>query len=186
MSRTPTLETDRFVLRELVRADAAALFPAFSDAETMRWWSREPFTDLAALEEYLVPEHGWGGRSWAVTERESGAVVARVAAMSKGDGVAELGYIVCLGRGGQGIVSEALGAVIEQLFVAEGVRRIFADTDPDNAASNRVLEKLGFTLEGRLRGAWNTHIGVRDSLIWGLLAEEWAAGGLRPGSGALL
>ena len=40
-------------------------------------------------------------------------------------------------------------------------------------ASNRLLEGLGFTLEGRLRGEWETHIGVRDSYIWGLLAAEW-------------
>jgi RimJ/RimL family protein N-acetyltransferase len=34
------------------------------------------------------------------------------------------------------------------------------------------LTRLGFTLEGRLRAEWQTHIGVRDSLIYGLLAEE--------------
>ena len=48
-----------------------------------------------------------------------------------------------------------------------------ADTDPENDASNALLKDLGFTLEGRLRGEWETHIGVRDSFIWGLLAEEW-------------
>ena len=32
---------------------------------------------------------------------------------------------------------------------------------------------LGFTLEARLRAEWETHIGVRDSLIWGLLEDEW-------------
>ena len=48
-----------------------------------------------------------------------------------------------------------------------------ADTDPDNIGSNRLLERLGFKLEGHLRAEWETHIGVRDSLIWGLLAAEW-------------
>ena len=54
-----------------------------------------------------------------------------------------------------------------------GQRRVFADTDPDNRGSIALLERLGFRLEGRLRGEWHTHIGVRDSLIYGLLAEEW-------------
>ena len=56
---------------------------------------------------------------------------------------------------------------------AEGKRRVFADTDPENAASNRLLETLGFRREGLLRAEWETHIGVRDSVIWGLLREEW-------------
>ncbi len=66
--------------------------------------------------------------------------------------------------------------MIDYGFGALGLRRIYADTDPDNAGSNRLLEHLGFTGEGRLRAEWETHIGVRDSLIWGLLADEWRAG----------
>jgi RimJ/RimL family protein N-acetyltransferase len=62
--------------------------------------------------------------------------------------------------------------LIDVLF-EEGHRRVWADTDPDNAASNRLLERLGFTLDGRLRGEWHTHLGVRDALIWGLLRDEW-------------
>ena len=61
------------------------------------------------------------------------------------------------------------------MFRADNRRRLYADTDPDNAASNRLLESLGFTLEGRLREQWTTHIGRRDSLIWGLLHREWRA-----------
>ena len=36
-----------------------------------------------------------------------------------------------------------------------------------------LLERLGFQYEGRLRGERETHIGVRDSLIYGLLRDEW-------------
>jgi [ribosomal protein S5]-alanine N-acetyltransferase len=81
-----------------------------------------------------------------------------------------------LGRAywGRGIVTEAVTALVDLLF-AEGQRRVFADTDPDNIASIRVAERLGFTLEARLRGEWETHIGVRDSLIFGMLRDEWAA-----------
>jgi RimJ/RimL family protein N-acetyltransferase len=50
---------------------------------------------------------------------------------------------------------------------------VFADTDPENAPSIALLERLGFRREGLLRGEWETHIGVRDSLILGLLRDEW-------------
>ncbi|MDP3782205.1 MAG: GNAT family protein, partial [Sphingopyxis sp.] len=42
-----------------------------------------------------------------------------------------------------------------------------------NCGSIALLERLGFQYEGRLRGEWETHIGVRDSLIFGLLRDEW-------------
>ena len=171
---TPTLRTTRFVLRELTREDAPALFPAFSDPALMRWWSRGPFTNEAELEDWLVPEAGWEeGRSWAIADSEYGPAIGRIAAMDRGDAISEVGYLVNGTRQGQGIAREALAAVINHLIRAEERRRIFADVDPENAASSRLLESLGFTLEGRLRQHWTTHIGRRDSLIWGLLDQEW-------------
>ena len=59
-----------------------------------------------------------------------------------------------------------------EAFDRRGVRRIMADVDPDNIPSVRVFEKLGFGYEGRLRGEWETHLGIRDSLIYGLLRED--------------
>ncbi|AKH41138.1 RimJ/RimL family protein N-acetyltransferase [Altererythrobacter atlanticus] len=171
---TPTLQTPRFILRELTRADAADLYPSFSDDAVMRWWSRGPFSSKEELADWLVPESGWEeGRSWAIVETEGGPVIGRLAAMDRGDGISEIAYLVVRGRHGEGVAKEALAALIDHLFRTEKRRRIYADVDPDNAASNRIVEKLGFTLEGRLRQAWTTHIGPRDSLIWGLLADEW-------------
>jgi ribosomal-protein-alanine N-acetyltransferase len=73
--------------------------------------------------------------------------------------------------------AEAVSRVIDQLF-AEGQRRVFADTDPENVQSRGLLERLGFKLEGVLRGEWETHIGVRDTTLYGLLRDEWVG---RPG-----
>lgn len=65
--------------------------------------------------------------------------------------------------------------VVTHGFGELGLRRISADTDPDNAASNALLEKLGFQREGYWREEWTTHPGVRDSIIRGLLKREWDA-----------
>lgn len=171
--RTPTLVTARF-LRELTRADAPALFPSFADPAVMRWWSCPPFASERELADWLVPESGWEeGRSWAICESADGPAIGRLAAMDRGDGVSELGYLVVRERQGEGIARETLAALIDHLFGNEGRRRLYADVDPDNEASNRLLKGLGFTLEGRLREHWTTHIGRRDSLVWGLLDREW-------------
>ena len=86
----------------------------------------------------------------------------------------EIGYLFARETWGQGVAWEALTALLRHLF-AEGQRRVFADIDPDNAPSIGLVERLGFVLEGRLRAEWETHIGVRDTLIYGLLRDEWRA-----------
>ena len=172
---TPTLSTGRLVLRPVTRADAPAFWPAFSDAAHMRYWSRAPFTDRTEFADYLTDEN-WGGRTWIACCADSGEPVTRVVASTADDpAVSEVGFIARPGHARQGYTAEALGAVLDLLFAAEGQRRVWADIDPDNAASNALVEKLGFTCEGRLRAAWETHIGVRDSLIWGMLPQDWPA-----------
>ena len=175
MPETPLLETPRFLMRPLERADAAALFPSFSDQEQMRYWSCPPFAAVDVLADWLTdPE--WDGRSWVAVSRGApdAPAIARFVSQPVSEGVCEIGYLVALGHQRHGIARECLVALIDQLFRAEGHRRIQSDVDPDNSPSNRLLEGLGFTCEGRLRATWNTHIGVRDSLIWGLLSQEWS------------
>lgn len=166
---TSTLRTTRLLLRPIVAADADSLFPLFSDDDTMRWWSSGPFRRVADFAAWLTRGDGIG---WAVCL--DAEPVGRIDLIERRPHVAEIGYLLAREHWGRGLAREAITAVIEQGFGPLGLRRIFADTDPDNAASVGVLAALGFVFEGRLREEWETHIGVRDSLIFGLLRDEWA------------
>ncbi|MDT8759500.1 GNAT family N-acetyltransferase [Sphingomonas psychrotolerans] len=169
---TPVLETARLRLRPGGAADAEALHSAFADPELMRWWSNAPHVSIEQTRADLAqqaPE--W--RRWIVTLKDDDRAIGFVAAGEKRQGnVSEIGYLLRREYWGTGIATEAVTCVIDRLFV-EGQRRVFADTDPDNAASRRLLERLGFRLEGVLRGEWETHIGVRDTALYGLLREDW-------------
>lgn len=171
---TPVLATARLRLRPRVAEDAAALFPAFADAEAMRFWSGPPHRDVAETRaEFERDDPAW--RRWVICRAGDDRAIGIVAAGEKRQGnVSELGYMLARAHWGSGIAAEAVAAVIEQIF-AEGQRRVFADTDPDNGPSRALLERLGFRLEGVLRAEWETHIGVRDTALYGLLAEEWRA-----------
>ncbi|MBY0520774.1 MAG: GNAT family N-acetyltransferase [Sphingomonas sp.] len=176
MTDRPVIPGTRVTLRPLTIADAQALHAIYSDVDAMTWWSHPPFETLAetqaAVAERLVATD-W--RAWAIVLQEGALTIGSVAAHEKRQGrVVEIGYSLDRRHWGQGLAREAVGLLIGHLFAVEGHRRVFADTDPDNVGSNNLLTRLGFTLEGRLRGEWETHIGVRDSFIWGLLAEEWA------------
>lgn len=164
------LATARLTLRPRTADDAEALFPTMANAEVMRWWSRPPFETRGELRGDFA-----GGQSdrreWAVTRTGDDRAIGFVVAGERRAGVSEISYLFAVDSRGSGIAYEAVSAVIACLF-AEGTRRVFADTDPDNVRSIGLLERLGFVLEGRLRAEWETHIGVRDSLIYGLLNGE--------------
>ena len=171
---TAAIETVRLRLRPRRIDDADALHVNFTDPEIMRWWSDAPHTSIEQTRAMFAkarPE--W--RCWSITLKGNDTAIGFVAAGEKRQGnVTELGYFLARDHWGGGIAAEAISAVIDRLF-AEGQRRVFADTDPDNAPSRALLEKLGFKLEGYLRGEWETHIGVRDTTLYGLLRDEWRA-----------
>ena len=172
---TMVLETARLRLRPRILADAEALHPAYADAELMRWWSSGPHDRIEQTRAHLAKEAPeW--RCWAITLKGDDRAIGFVAAGEKRQGnVSEIGYMLLRAHWGGGIAAEAVSGVIDRLF-AEGQRRVFADTDPENAASRGLLERLGFQLEGILRAEWETHIGVRDTALYGLLKDEWHDG----------
>ena len=177
----PVLRTERLVLRPLRQEDADALHPMYSDAEANTYGSHPATRTVAESHERVakaLADTAW--RAWAITLKGDDTalgkvVIGTVASYEKRQGkVTEIGYILSRAYWGHGYVTEAVTALIDQLF-AEGQRRVFADTDPDNLASIAVLKRLGFRLEATLRAEWETHIGIRDSLIWGMLEDEWIA-----------
>lgn len=178
MSGIAPLASARLRFRGYRPHDAAALHATLADAAAMRWWSRAPLATVAETRAYLergAAADGW--RAFYFTGHDDDRALGWVSVGEKRQGgVCEIGFLVARDMWGRGFAREATATVIDHLFTAERMRRVFADTDPDNAASRGLLESLGFVQEGVLRGEWETHIGVRDSVIYGLLAGEWRAG----------
>lgn len=169
-------ESERLAFRPQRVEDAEALHDAYSDIELMRYWSSAPHVTIEDTIAYLSPRVDFPEwRGWSVTLKCSDRAIGTVAAGLRREGVSEIGYMLARAHWGRGIAREAVTRLLDLLFVEEGCRRVFADTDPENAASIRLLQALGFRREGLLRAEWETHIGVRDSVIWGLLRDEWRA-----------
>lgn len=79
---------------------------------------------------------------------------------------AEIGYWLGEAYWGRGIVSEALKAVTDYAIQTHNLRRVFAVPFAHNRASARVLEKAGFTLEGRMRSSAIKDGEVLDQLLY--------------------
>ena len=171
----PTLRTDRLVLRQLTLEDAPALFDILSDGEVMRYWSSGLHSDVDESRDYI----GWNADSsadhvcWAIT-LDGSAALGWVILLPHRSNNLELGCILGRTHWRNGYAHEAICCALDYAFEQLGARRVMADTDPENAASVGLLSKLGFQREGYLREEWETHIGIRDSLIFGLLRNEWA------------
>lgn len=88
--------------------------------------------------------------------------------------VGEIGYWVDAAFEGQGLVTRAVTAVLDQAFGPTGLERVELRTGTDNARSRSVARRLGFAEEGLLREAVTFPDGQRDDdVIYGLLAREW-------------
>jgi len=170
----PVYETERLKMRGIRQDDAEALFPAVSDEANMRYWSRGPMESVAQVYDYLAwNSHGNSCQCWAVEEKTApGKALGWVILMDKEDNQAEIGFMFRPDAQGQGIAFEAASQMLKHAQDVRRLRRVWADVDPDNTASVKLIERLGLSYEGRLKGNWSTHIGIRDSLIYGLVLPE--------------
>jgi len=175
----PRLETERLVLREIVPADAEDLFHIFSDEETMRYWSCLPYTSVdqahRLIEGLAKVRLAGAGINWAITLRGDERLIGKCGynewrkAHRRGD----ISYIVAREQRGKGVVSEALGALLDYGFDQMNLHSVEAGVTPGNVASTRMLQRLGFRLEGHLRENFLTDRGFVDSLIYSLLRSDW-------------
>jgi RimJ/RimL family protein N-acetyltransferase len=93
------------------------------------------------------------------------------------EGSLEIGYWVAAGAVGQGIATEVAAVQTRAAFELCGLDRIDIQVEPENERSLRIPNKLGFTLEGRLRRRLDPHVDGgprRDSMFFTMLAEELA------------
>jgi ribosomal-protein-alanine N-acetyltransferase len=117
------------------------------------------------LEQVAVDRSSGSGDSWAI--HEDGTFVGRISLSNIARGPfqsANVGYWVAQAANGRGIASAALRLVLEQAFGPLGLHRVEAGTLTPNVASQRVLERNGFTVIGtaprylRIAGRWQDHV----------------------------
>lgn len=171
----PSIDRERARLRALALSDAAALFAAYGDREVCRYWSRDAYESVEETAEAVAWEIE-NGTSWAIVDRAGTEdAVGRISLFrGRSPGVFEVGIILARPAWGCGLARQALDAAVAYGFDALDAHRIFADIDPDNVASVRLFERAGFVREGFLRQAWKTHLGLRDTVILGLLKADRA------------
>ena len=139
------LHTERLILRPLRAGDAEAMFRNWTQDERVARYCRwHPHKDISETEGYLQfclsAEY-----SWAITLKGKDEPIGAIDVVGKNDvGVSEIGYVLAHDYWGQGIMTETVKAVIEELFRC-GFEKVGACHDVNNPASGKVMEKCGMT-----------------------------------------
>ena len=170
------IATARLRLRPLEERDVEDLWPLVSDPELPRMMSWAAHTDrsetLAFIQSTRDAIAQGTGVTWAieVDGRAVGTIglgIIQFAQLALRVDRAELGYWIAPALRGAGLVTEAARAVLGCGFETIGLHKITVHCFEANAASRRVIEKLGFRMVGRQEDdAW------RDGQWWATLSYE--------------
>jgi RimJ/RimL family protein N-acetyltransferase len=173
----PLLVTERLRLRELRPDDRDGVFELFGDPQVTRFWSFPAWTDIAQADAFLAGDDDPGKLAWAVADRASDELVGTTTILDlrHDQGRAEIGFSLRRAYWKRGLAREAVTGALDYGFGMLGLRRFEADVDPRNAASLALLGDLGFVREGLLRARWFVNGEACDSVILGLLADDWRA-----------
>ena len=173
----PCLEAEDVTLRPLRVEDAPAVFAYASDPEVARYTLWRPPGSEEQTRGFLAMLTGPDVLSWAILPRGGAGLEGMVFlhSFSRRHKRAEIAFNVARASWGRGIATEAARRVLRFSFALLGLNRVEATCMTGNAASRRVLGKLGMAHEGRLRRSHFRHDGFHDMDLFSILREE--AGG---------
>jgi RimJ/RimL family protein N-acetyltransferase len=173
------IETERLVLRPYEEGDFGALHELYSDEGVTTWLLYGPATESETRTRLA--------RKVADRELDEHSGISVVVALRDGTYVgdlgiwftsvehrsAEVGFSFLPAHQGRGYATEATRALLDWAFATGGVHRVEGRLEARNAASGRVLEKLGMRGEAHfvenewIRGEW------QSELVYAILEREW-------------
>jgi RimJ/RimL family protein N-acetyltransferase len=178
------LRTPRLTLRPYTAGDFDALYDLQSRPEVTRYLLygiRDRAAVRASLEQKIsaavLAEEG-SNLTLAVVLPETGTLIGDVMLfwLSREHEQGEIGYVFHPDHGGKGYATEAARVMLRLGFGELGLHRIVGRIDARNAASARVLDRLGMRREAHfvqneiIKGEWT------DEVVYAMLEDEWRTG----------
>lgn len=172
------VETARLRLRPFTLDDAPAIFAYAHDPELARLGMWPPSTSLEEtrdeIAEIIEGYQGGAQWTWAIEQKSDQAMIGRCDLLKyrREHRSAEIGYALARHAWGQGYATEAMRALVRYAFDELTLHRLEAIVLPFNAASIRVLEKIGMQREGVKREAYYIDGQFVDLLCYGLITSR--------------
>lgn len=171
----PVIETERLLLRRITNDDANEVFELRSNPETMKYIPRplvknneDALEHIAMIEEKIATNVGI---NWGISLKDNSKLLGIIGfyRIQPENYRAEIGYMLSPDFHGKGIIPEAVNKLIRYGFDDLKLHSIEAVIDPENFASEKVLEKCGFVKEAHLKEAEFWEGKFLDKVIYSLL-----------------
>lgn len=176
---TQAIETPRLILRRAEMTDGEAMFRNWaSDPDVTKFLTWPTYKSLEdtrpTLERWVNGYAKDDYYHWMIVLKELGEPIGSISVVNQRDDIAEAEIGYCIGKAWwhQGIVSEALTAVMDYLFDEVGMNRIEAKHDVNNPHSGGVMKKCGMRYEGISRQSDRNNQGICDLVTYGILRSD--------------
>lgn len=153
----PDIETPRLRLRKLTMRDAQDIFAYSQDplvAQYVLWDAQHSISEARSYLRFMLRKYRLGeAASWGIEYRATGRIIGTIGFswIQRENSAAEVGYSLSRDYWNQGLMTEALGALLDYGFTAMNLNRIEAQHETQNPASGAVMRKCGMQREGLLR-----------------------------------
>ena len=177
---TQSIETERLVLRRFSIDDAEAMYRNWaSDPKVTEFLTWPAHTSVevsrAVLKDWVSSYSQNNYYQWAIVLKEHGCdPIGSIGAVQLDDSVSKVHIGYCIGEAWwhQGIMTEALKAVMKFFFDLVGANRIESRHDPRNPHSGMVMKKCGMKYEGTMRSSDRNNQGICDACWYARLKTD--------------
>lgn len=178
------IESERLVLRCYNPSDAPLLAAAITEnVEHLKPWMPWAYNEPEPIEFKVQRLQRYRGNFdlgqdfvYGIFNKEETRLLGGTGLHTRvGHQQLEIGYWIHKDFIGRGLATECAAALVKVAFEIIHVHRLEIHCDPGNHASAAVPRKLGFTYEGTLRAKTAFLDRWSDSMVWSLLADEYAA-----------
>ncbi len=174
-----SISTERLLIRRLSESDMTALvsYRSLPEVCALQLWdtydlekARKLIEGMVNLEPFIAGDSFQFGVELITTRQLIGDLYFK---LDEAGHQAELGYTFDPKFQGQGLATEAARALVDHAFRAVGLHRVYGITDPRNASSIKLMQRLGMQQEAHFRknlwfkGEW------ADDVVFAVLKEEW-------------
>ena len=152
---SPTLQTERLILRRYAESDLDAMYEIITDKRLSKYIKFPSFTkeeELECIRRWMANAEESQYERWVMERKSDGAVVGNidVNTVVKKHNYCNVGYTVRYDYWGNGYAPEALAAVADYLLTQRGYYLVECSCNERNTQSSRVMEKAGFQKDGRI------------------------------------
>ena len=169
-------ETDRLFIRPYRADDYEESYALMQDKELYRFLHFDVMNadEYQGLFHWLIQSYESKGNdykySFAIILKETNQLIgwAGVGNLDLLENEKEIYYLIGQQHWGNGYAYEAAKEVVKYAFNSRGLNRVVAKVDPDNAASKRIIEKLGFRYESTLNNLPVKHEECNGELLYAL------------------